>query len=408
MKTDNPQSKFYNNLKLITQQLKSCSVVNADGQLVFSKDTEADQLCTTRLVSFQIIKKYLNPKLGDLFIMNDPENGGFHFSKLIFVAALSEKIFLIWNEDHLFIDFKIPPTPVYEKYEKTTFVWQALVEPSPYFEVMTKAFEKNKLFIQNLSSKKNAIQFLSEPKNQQFWFKQCLDAFEHQFSNKAQGSGVVSFKITPNQLLKVKIQIEEKQNIQMLCFDFSGTSPASDICASSHIIESVLVKKIVDHYNLTSFFSQKILDKIKLLLPPKSIASKSNSLGQHNVYLQSLCAQASDYILGSLNQQTKKLAAAFQFTDHLSMHLSCGDCFSNFNLAASSGSIVGLEELITHKKIELLSMMKSENQMNIKFKVATPEASRLNIFSKGVVVNDVSLTCGLHTLKLDDVVEILV
>ena len=113
---------FHNVLNQMTSSLESFSLVNQEGQLLFSKDaTQTDLLTTTRLVCFQIIKKYLQPKPLDLFIMNDPENGGYSLTKMIFVAALSDNLYVIWNKDLNFIDFKIPPTPLW----RSAFINQA-------------------------------------------------------------------------------------------------------------------------------------------------------------------------------------------------------------------------------------------------------------------------------------------
>ncbi|MBC7467630.1 MAG: hypothetical protein H7256_16685, partial [Bdellovibrio sp.] len=115
-------------LHQLIQPFTSCSLVNADGALLASNDLSREILTTTRLVAFQIVKKYLNPKPHDLFVMNDPENGGYSLSKLIFVAAIDSNLFLIWDETNNLLDFKIPPTPLYEKNVKNSFVWKALVE----------------------------------------------------------------------------------------------------------------------------------------------------------------------------------------------------------------------------------------------------------------------------------------
>ncbi|MBC7421348.1 MAG: hypothetical protein H7328_11520 [Bdellovibrio sp.] len=97
---------IHNQIRQLMWSFKSCSTVNSDGTLLSSNDRTSELLTTTRLVAFQIVKKYLNPQPKDLFFMNDPKNGGYSFLKLIFVAAIDANLFLIWDEPNPLIDFK--------------------------------------------------------------------------------------------------------------------------------------------------------------------------------------------------------------------------------------------------------------------------------------------------------------
>ena len=118
-------------LKTILNPFASASLVTDDGKLLASSDTQILKSTTGRLVALQIIKKYLNPQIADLFILNDPENGGLNYQNIFFITRLTEKLFLVFVKELNSIQFKIPPTPLYEKGSKNKTVWPFLVDQNP-------------------------------------------------------------------------------------------------------------------------------------------------------------------------------------------------------------------------------------------------------------------------------------
>ena len=126
----------------IISHFKNASIVNNKGELLFSKDTDPFKTTTSRLVLFQIAKKYLSPDVGDVIISNDPENGGTSLSRIYFISCLSTHLFLIWDSEFYPIDFKIPLTPFVEKGKITPFIRMALIEAQPNKEQYAQFFEK--------------------------------------------------------------------------------------------------------------------------------------------------------------------------------------------------------------------------------------------------------------------------
>ncbi|MGZ3690247.1 MAG: hypothetical protein ACXVAX_02015 [Pseudobdellovibrio sp.] len=332
--------------KVLTQNFKSCSIVNADGALLYSKDLNHSLLTTTRLVAFQIVKKYLRPQPHDFFILNDPENGGFQYSKLIFITSLTANLFIVWDEDFNNINFKIPPTPLYDKGVKNEFVWKALIGACPFADDLETfiLFQKNK--IEQMLHLKDVVENLSSVKSQQAWLKATQQIFDIQFNNKAQGGIEAHYKLNaPNQTIKLKFSAEEKQNLKLFTLDLTNTNLATDVYAASHIVESAMVKKIIDFYEINDYFTQSILDKIKIILPPRSIVSKAHPTGLFNLNLQAVCSQLCDHLLTLLNSPTRKAHNAFSFNNFLTFNIKQGAQSYNSHINKSQFLIDGIEQL---------------------------------------------------------------
>lgn len=400
--------------KVLTQNFKSCSLVNAEGQLLYSKDLNNSLLTTTRLVAFQIVKKYLRPQTQDLFILNDPENGGFHYSKLVFISALTPHLFLIWDEDFQSLNFKIPPTPLFDKGQKNEFVWKALISASPNAEDLESFILFQKYKIDQILKLTELTDNLSTPKTQQFWLKASQEVFEIQFNNKAQGSIESQHKLPTNQNIKLKFTAEEKQNIKLFTLDLTNTHLATDIYAASHIIESGLIKKIIDFYEIGDFFTQSILDKIKIILPPRSIVSKAHPLGLHNFSLQTISVQLCDYLLTSLNNPSRKTHTPFVFNNFLNFSLKFNDIYFNSYLGKTNYCINGIEQLSNMKKISLHKIRKLEDQGQIIFKVIGDEPLTLQIQNTyetdisnfSIKLNSENKYFGTHVINKNDLLEI--
>lgn len=401
-------------LQQFLQRFQSASIVNGDGSLLGSVDSETDLLTTTRLVAFQIIKKYLAPKPLDLFIMNDPENGGFSYSKIIFVTALDTDLYLIWSESCSLINFKIPPTPIYEKNKKNQFVWSALVDAHPASTELALFFEKQKLLIDQLILQTELVRALSQVKNQNIWLKSTQEIFDQQLQSKAFGNFESSFKTNNNQLIKLKTQIEDRQTTRLITFDLSSTSPAAEYHAASHIIESALIHQIIRFYQITEYLSQSVLDKIKTILPPKSIVSKAHPTGLHNHEIQQLFSQLAAYNLQQLNSQSRKPTGQFEAEAEFYMEFNFTHHPITVELHAQQIHIRGLEEAIERKQIELLKLQKTDHQFALSFKIlaASDEAVQIktNLGPRNkepsVTLNNKNMQKGLHPLNVSDTLEL--
>lgn len=393
---------------------KSCSAVNADGALLASNDRTSELLTTTRLVAFQIVKRYLNPQPKDLFVMNDPENGGYSFSKLIFVAAIDANLFLIWNEPNPLIDFKIPPTPLYEKDKKNEFVWKALVDSNENAAELKEFFENEKSKIDVIAGQTSLVKNLVQPKNQALWLKATQEVFEHQFSNKALGSFDCQHKTAANQLIKLKFTAEERQNVKSISLDFTNSSPATNYHTASHVIESGLVQKLIQFYQIENYLSQSVLDKIKIILPPKSIASKAHPTGAFNHEIQSICMQLCNHNLTQLNSQIRKSSAAFEIDSELNLELKSKGRNYKLKFHQKNVRLPNFEQLIQEKLISVKKMQKTDQCFNLSFEVLQSQIEQLKVTTKlgcakqgeVVKINDENFILNECALKPGDTVTL--
>jgi hypothetical protein len=405
---------FQNKISHLVSDLCSFSLVNSDGQLLFSKDLKTDYLTTTRLVAFQIVKKYLQPKPLDLFILNDPENGGFSLTKIIFVTALHGNLYLIWNEENPLVNFKIPPTPLYEKNVKNEFIWKAMIETNENAVFFKSFFENEKARLDDVISNKNYIEQLSLPKNQNVWLKATQEIFDLQLANKAYGSFECSAKVQNNQMIKLKLTSEEKQNIKMITLDFTSTGPALTYSSASHVVESGLIQKIIQFYQIEKFFSQSILDKIKVILPPKSIVSKSHPTGEWNLEIQSICSQLCAYNLLQLNTQTRKNLLNFELLPELKVAIICQKKSHFLSFEQKNLRLEDFEKLIYSKFVQVRKIQRTEHAIHLEFDLISNEIEQLivksKLFSEGADysfrINEKPLEERTYQLKPQDRFEI--
>ncbi len=405
---------YQNQLQQLMRAFPSCSLVNADGALLASNDQRTEILTTTRLVVFQIIKKYLNPQPKDLFVMNDPENGGYSLSKLIFVAAVDPNLFVIWDESCHLIDFKIPPTPLYEKDRKNEFVWKALVDSNENAYELTEFFENEKSKIDILIGQPALIKSLAQAKLQAVWLKATQEVFEHQFSSKAMGSFDCQYQTPTNQLIKLKFTSEERQNVRLISLDFTNSSLATTYHAASHVIESGLVQRLIKFYQIEKYLSQSILDKIKIILPPKSIASKAHFIGRYNHELQSACSQLCQHNLTQLNSQIRKGAAAFEIESELWIELKAKNQNFKMNFHQKTMLLPCIEPLIQEKAIEVKKMQKTDHGFNLSFQILQPRFDVLKVTTKlgcaknedFLKLNGQLISSGDHPVKVGDTVTV--
>lgn len=297
---------------------QNASLVNLNGELLFSKDSDLCSTTTSRLVSYQIVKRYLTLNPGDIFITNDPENGGYNYSKVFFISALTKNLFLIWSDDLNQVQFKIPLSPLVEAHKKNTMLWSAMIDSHPENQSLSAFFDQQ---IEHYTSCFRAtpyLDFLSETDFQQIWFSTCKAEFDRQFDLRAQGQTELSVKHC-DKLIKTVLKIEEKQNQRTINIDFSNTHLADKMCAASHVIESAMIQEFVYFYKLHNFLSQPILNQIRLIMPPKSVVSKAHPQGDHNFELQSLIKQVFKHLLQQLSSSKKGDA---KFTIKSEAHLS--------------------------------------------------------------------------------------
>lgn len=369
-------------LQSLTHHFNSCSLVNAEGTLIWSRDQDLACLSTTRLVAFQIVRKYLRPQAQDLFILNDPENGGYQLSRPLFISGLSSNLFLIWDIALPLINFKIPPTPLYDQGVKNEFAWKAMIESHPSAKDFKSQILRQKQLIDQTSKLKEVIQHLSDDKNQQLWLKTSQQAFDILFSQKATGSAESFFKLNQTQTIKLKLTIEERQNLKLIQLDFSNTSLAQDVHAASHVIEGALIHSIVTYYDLKDYFTQTILDKIKMILPPRSIVAKSHPQGHYNYDLQSICTQLCQHNVNQLNTPSRKGLAQFQYKDFVFFGLgpSPHECSLNY-VSPERFEICSIEQLANQNLIEINAMKRADTSGLLSFTVTQSHALTLQFHS---------------------------
>lgn len=402
-------------LKVFLKNYASCSLVNAEGSLLYSKDAHFELLTTTRLVAFQIIKKYLNPKPHDFFVLNDPENGGYQYTKLLFISCLMPNLFLVWNEDNFYVDFKIPPTPLFENGVRNDFIWQTLISANKYTAELDSFFSRQKLNIDNILKHKTHLNIVADIKNQQTWLAATQEVFAIQFANKAHGGFACYHNVSPNQLIKLKFTAEEKQNLRLITLDFTNTNIATEMHTASHVIESALIKKIIDFYQINDFFTQSILDKIKVILPPRSIVSKSHPTGSYNFELQTICSQMCEHNMRQLNSHMRKPHAIFEYANFLyfEIHTAIGHSYNIFS--PQSIFLNNFEELIANNAIKMKKMKRTDKISHIIFQSNTDSTMKINIKNNYYSeksnnlfkVNDQLLQRGQHDIKKNDLVELI-
>ncbi len=360
-------------LNVMLAPFQSSSLINDDGKLIASCDENILQSSTSRLVVCQIIKKYLNPQIGDLFIVNDPDNGGLNYQNIFFVSKLTEKLYLVFVQETNHINFKIPPTPLYEKSAKNKTIWPLLVEQNPHGAALANFFESKWQQVSHLQSFKSFFQMISIPKNLQVYFKNIERVFDRQFNNRALGQNEVSYKINATDSIKLKLAIDEKQNQRTIYADFSQSSSAQKISAASHIVESCLVKALADHYGMTEILSQPLLDRIRLTLPPQSIVSKANPQGSHNLLIQKIVTEQAGFLLSTLAGQIKSKAVVFKLLPESRMILKIAE--KNYSIHASSKKFVfpQLDYLIQTHQVMPTAMQNLEGKLKIKLQIKTTE-----------------------------------
>lgn len=361
-----------NFFKLVLNPFTSGSLITEDGKLLASCDQHSLQSTTSRLVVFQIMKKYLNPQTGDLFILNDPENGGLSYQNVFFVTRLTEKLYLVFVAECTLLNFKIPPTPLFEKGAKNKTIWPFLVDQQPEANTLSLFFELQWERVRQLNNLAPFIQIISNVKNQQSYFKIVQQIFERQFGHKAIGQSEVVYKITPADVVKLKLAIDEKQNQRTIYADFSQSSGPLNFSAASHIIESCLIKSFADHYGMTDVLSQPLLDRIRLTLPPQSIVSKAHPQGLHNLLLQKIVSEQVIYILTNLAGSAKK-TSAFKLMPEFKLDFKVAQHQYKMQADGKKFNFAGLDSLIQSRKIIPLIVQNSEGKIKLKVKINTKE-----------------------------------
>jgi hypothetical protein len=200
----------------------------------------------------------------------------------------------------------------------------------------------------------------------------------------------------------------------MFVLDLTNTNLATDFHAASHVVESAAIKKITDFYGWGEFFNQSILDKIKIILPPRSIVSKPHPDGRHNLSIQSICSQLCEHLLVQFNSPGRKSHTSFQYTNFLSFKIKAGEKYYNNLITKNAVTIESVEELVNQQKIELKSMRRLDNRSHIVFEVKSDESLLLTVNNRYDLensdikfkVNSKNQALGTHELKKNDLVEL--
>lgn len=324
---------------------RNASLVNSKGELISSKDASPLKTTTSRLVLFQIAKKYLLPKPGDVVICNDPLNGGTALHRLYFIGCLRPNLFIIWDDEFLTLDIKIPLTPVIEKHRKNEMIWGALLAAQQYPDHFEAFLNKNMQSFFDLEKHKAFLDEAASEIFQKNWFKITDSVFKEHFNHKALGSSQLNCSYKDFNY-KLELKIEEKQNNQQqIQVDFSSlnrSAAATAFSAASHVVESGLLIEISKHYNVERFLSQPILDRIRLVLPPNSALTKAHPTGEYNFEIQKMTRQFIRHTLSLLSAQEKKGAKKFDLYSTYLIQYKSGP---HFGQAYLSNSRVEFENL---------------------------------------------------------------
>ncbi len=340
---------------------KNASIMNNKGELIYSKDADSFKTTTSRIVLFQIAKKYLSPKPGDIVISNDPENGGTQLNRIFFICCLHTNLFVVWDAELNEVQFKIPLTPLVENNKKNEMIWQALIESQPAAEKFRNFFEKQIQKMNQMQVFKKFIASIAAESYQKTWFKLTKSIFEDHFSLKSYGQHQLNIEYRNHQI-KINAEADEKQNIKSFKIDFSSTALAKNFSCASHVVESGLVIEISKFYHFEKCLSQPILDHLKLMLPPRSVVSKSIATGEYNFELQKLTRQMMKHCLNQMNVQGKKTEKKFNIysTAYLSLnseHLQFSNFLSNSRIDFLIGDLFD-KKILTHSEREYKAVLK--------------------------------------------------
>lgn len=360
---------LYHTSQLLVKTFESASLITADGKLLASTDQGQLISTTSRLVIFQIVKKYLPPNVGDLIIVNDPENGGIDFRHVFVVTRLTEHLYMVFVKVTPFIDFKIPPTPLYEKGARNKLIWSLLVEPNPHNVRLTAFFDGALNKVKSIQNLKKELSLLSDSKNQAYLFKTFQQIFEEKFNNQALGFVENIYKLAPTEQIKMKLSIEEKQNQRSITLDFAQTSPAGEISAASHVVESMLIYKLAAYYKMTSLICQPFLDQIRMSLPPKSIVSKASPKGAKNLYMQKIIGENLTFLFENLSSKNAKKKPVLELPTEVRLSISVDSDLYQVEADSKKFQFHGLDQLIQNKKLIPLKLSFLENKIHLKFKI---------------------------------------
>lgn len=385
-------------------QFKNASLVNYSGELLFSKDDSFSLTTTSRLVTFQIVQKYLKLNPGDVFMTNDPDNGGFDYKNIIFVSCLTQNLFLIWVEQLKFVNFKIPLSPLFENGQVNALIWNALVEPHPLKKELGPFFEKQIKIFKSCLNATPFLNFLSEPDLQQLWFSTCQAEFERKFDLKPHGQYALATKYHQQQI-KLQATLEEKQKVRLITLDFSSTELAQDFSAASHIVESALIFELVQYFKISGFLSQPILNSIKLIMPPRSIVSKANTQGLYNFEMQGFIRQVLKHILVQISPTKKNTKnSAFQIHNLAEMILSQNDQVFLSYFLDSMVQFEDCPQLIKHhqawsKDNQVHFQFENKTNQDIEIKLSMISQLESNL-QRTIKVNNESLSKSFSQIKL--------
>ena len=298
------------------------SLFTGKGDLLFSQDPDPLKTTTSRLVCFQLVKKYLNLQPQSAVICNDPQNGGTDLQRLFLIYCINENLYVVWDQTCPWLDLKIPPTPWLDKGQENTAILSALFSATKNGDQLRAFFNIQLLRTMNFKKSTELTQLFSSEKFQKDWFKICSQLLSDKLKLRAEGEiqKSVSYK---NNTFKIRTLITEKQQLIPITIDFSGSSLAQDVCASTHIVESGLLVELIKFYGLEGYLCQPLLNAMKLILPPKSVVAKFHPEGLYNFELQKLSRQLIKQCLVEINSFQKKelkkksLYSTYFFTSRL-------------------------------------------------------------------------------------------
>jgi hypothetical protein len=388
------------------------SLFTGKGDLLFSQDPDPLKTTTSRLVCFQLVKKYLKLQPQSAVICNDPQNGGTDLHRLFFIYCINENLYLVWDQTCPWLDLKIPPTPWLDKGVENSFILDALFSASKNSDQLKLFFSKQLQLTLNFKKTTDMIALFSSEKYQRDWFKVCSQLLTDKLKLRAEGDvqKTIQYK---NNTFKIRILITEKQQLVPITIDFSGTSAAQEVSAATHIVESGLLVELIKYYGLEGYLCQPLLNAMKLVLPPKSVVAKSHPEGLYNFELQKISRQLIKQCLVETNsfqkKETKKksLYSTYFFTTKLldttstELEIFQNNYFSNSRVQMSDAHFNFVK--LQNRDKGYLCTFKPRQPIELFFRgITSGDDQDVRCFK----LNNKLMTTGNYSLTTDDSVEI--
>jgi hypothetical protein len=156
------------------------------------------------------------------------------------------------------------------------------------------------------------------------------------------------------------------------------------------------------------------LDKIKIILPPKSIVSKAHSSGEYNLEIQSICQQLFTFNLSQMNSQTRKINSVFELAPELKFDFLSNLIRVPLHLDQKIAALDQLQILLNSGQLKALHLSRHDSVLKIQLLVQGSETLQIKVKSFLLTeskdfsfkINHKSLTERMVALKENDIVDL--